>query len=126
MKIVNHEERIMTESQIALKARIGRNAAEFKRLLPEVAEPYTALTQEVYKDGYIRAKHKRLMALVGALSGGSRACILYQTEQALALGASPDEILEACSVALSLGGTMALGQITRVVDYLTEKELLSE
>jgi AhpD family alkylhydroperoxidase len=78
----------------------------------------------VYKDGVLSGKVKRLMALVGALIGGCRACILYQTENALQLGATVDEILEACSVAVSLGGTMASGQTTRVVEFLRESDLL--
>jgi AhpD family alkylhydroperoxidase len=64
------------------------------------------------------------MALSGALIHGCRACILFQAEHALSLGASVEEILEACSVAISLGGTMAAGETTRVVRFLQEKGLI--
>jgi AhpD family alkylhydroperoxidase len=112
------------ESQVELKAANEGNAGTFKRLMPEIAGPYTALNQEVYKDGVVSGKNKRLMALVGALVEGCRACILYQTEEALKQGASVDEILETCSVALALGGTMGMGEITRVMAYLRERDLL--
>jgi len=44
----------------------------------------------------------------------------------LALGATAEEILEACAVAISLGGTMGTGETTRVVQYLEEEGLLDE
>jgi alkylhydroperoxidase/carboxymuconolactone decarboxylase family protein YurZ len=44
----------------------------------------------------------------------------------LALGATAEEILEACAVAISLGGTMGAGDTTRVVQFLEEKGLLDE
>jgi len=116
----------MTEKQVELKAQNETNATVFKKMMPELAQPYGELNQEVYKDGVISGKHKRLMALVGALVKGCRACILFQTEQALELGATVDEVLEACSVALALGGTMGMGEITRVMAYLREKKLIAE
>lgn len=114
----------MTESQIAVKARIEENWKAYMTYMPEVAEAYEQLPQEVYKDGVVSGKHKRLMGLVGALIGGCRACILYQTGQSLERGATVEEILESCAVAVSLGGTMASGQTSRVVDYLREMDLM--
>jgi hypothetical protein len=57
----------------------------------------------------LSGKIKRMMALTGALVHGCRACILYQTEEAL-----------------TLGGTMGAGETTRVVQFLEEKRLLEE
>ena len=98
----------------------------FKKSLPDVGKAYDELPMEVYKDGVLPGKIKRLMALTGAIVHGCRACILFQTDQALAAGATVEEILEACSVAVSLGGTMGAGETTRVVEFLDEKGLLSE
>lgn len=64
------------------------------------------------------------MALGEALTHGCQAYILFQTEKALKLGASVKEFLEACAVALSLGGTMGVGETTRVMQYLSEKGLI--
>jgi AhpD family alkylhydroperoxidase len=98
----------------------------YEKCMPDVAHAYNELPMEVYKDGVLSGKMKRLMAVVGALVHGCRACILYQTEEALALGATAEEILEACAVAISLGGTMGAGETTRVVQFLQEKGLLEE
>jgi AhpD family alkylhydroperoxidase len=110
----------MTESQVPIKEFVTSGASKFQELLPGVGKAYEALTSEVYKDGALDSKTKRLMALSVALTHGCRGCILFQTEQALELGASVEEILEACSVAIAVGGTMAGGETARVLQFLTE------
>lgn len=114
----------MTESQVELRQRIMRTWERYQELNPEIGQAYEELPHAVYKNGALDSKTKRLMALSGALIGGCRACILTQTDRAIQLGATVDEILETCGVAISLGGTMAAGHATRVVDYLEEKEMI--
>ena len=110
----------MTEHQLPIEKFVVANSARYRELLPDVGEAYEALTTEVYRDGALAARIKRLMALTAALTHGCRGCILYQTEQALELGASVEEILEACGVAISVGGTMAGGETARVIQLLRE------
>ena len=112
--------------QEKLHGEIHRLWETYKKCMPDVAIAYEELPMEVYKDGVLSGKIKRMMALTGALVHGCRACVLYQTEEALALGATAEEILEACAVAISLGGTMGAGETTRVVKLLEEKGLLEE
>lgn len=116
----------MIEKQMDVKDANENNAVAFKKRMPGVAEPYDELNREVYKDGAVSGKHKRLMALAAALCIGCRACILFQCEQALALGASVDEILETCAVTLALRGTTGMGETTRVMAYLRERGLIAE
>ncbi len=110
--------------QEKLIGEIGQMWEIYEKCMPDVARAYNELPMAVYKDGALSGKVKRLMALSGALVHGCRACILYQTEEALALGATAKEILETCAVAISLGGTMGSGETTRVVQFLEEKGLL--
>lgn len=112
------------ESQEKLRSEISRQWGLYRQCLPKVARAYDELPAEVYKDGALSGKVKRLMALSGALVHGCRACILFQTEKALDEGATAEEILEACSVAVSLGGTMGSGETVRVVQFLDEKGML--
>ncbi len=114
------------ESQTKLHEQIGNTWDVYKKCLPGVAHAYDELPMEVYRDGALPGKIKRLMALTGALVHGCRACILFQIEESLAAGATVEEVLEACSVAVSLGGTMGAGETTRVVRFLQEKGLLPE
>jgi AhpD family alkylhydroperoxidase len=66
------------------------------------------------------------MAMTAATIHGCRACILFQADEALKLGASKDEILECIGVAVSLGGTMAEGQATRLIGYLVERAVIDK
>jgi AhpD family alkylhydroperoxidase len=115
----------MVESQTAMKQVIHKNFQTFKRVAPTLGAAYEALPQEAHADGALSGKVKRLMALAAALTHGCRGCILFQLQHALDLGASVDEIAEACGVAMSLGGTMAASETTRVVAYLQENGLLA-
>jgi len=105
------EHREMTKEMFAL----------YRVHMSEVSRAYDELPGEVFKDGAVSGKHKRLMALCGALVRGCDGCIYLQTEQALELGAEVDEVLETCAVAISLGGTMAAAETTKVVAYLREQ-----
>ena len=116
----------MTESQVELQQEVKNLFNLYRRTMPAIGQAYDALPEAVYQDGALSGKVKRLMALSGALVHGCRACIVFQAEYALNLGASVEEILEACAVAISLGGTMAAGETTRIMQFLREKGLLVE
>ena len=105
---------------IRLRESQHSNFQKFKELMPGIGAKYAEDTSEVYKDGALDAKTKRLMALTGALVHGCTACILAQTDRALESGGSAEEIIEACAVAMSLGGTKAAGESTCVIQYLGE------
>jgi AhpD family alkylhydroperoxidase len=64
------------------------------------------------------------MAMAVALTHGCRGCILFQADQALAFGATAEELLEACAVAISIGGTMGFAETVRVVAFLQERGLI--
>jgi AhpD family alkylhydroperoxidase len=110
----------MLESQLEKRKSLTPAFGKYKELLPDVGRAYDELPSEVFKDGVLSGKTKRLMALSAALVHGCQACELFQTEKALELGASVEEILEACAVAISLGGTMAAGETCRVIQFLEE------
>ena len=110
----------MMEKQLELRKSHTAQFEKYKELMPKIGQAYDLLPNEVFKDGKLNGKTKRLMALAGALVHGCTACILFQTEKALELGADADEILETCAVSISLGGTMSAGETTRVIQFLTE------
>lgn len=112
------------ENQNALKDDIHELFNRYRELMPEIARPHDELVGEAYKDGALSGKTKRLMALAVAITHGCRGCVLFQADQALELGADTEEILEACAVAVSIGGTMASAETTRVVRLLQERGLI--
>ena len=112
------------ESLIEKREINVENFTIYKNKMVEPGRLYVESVNEAYKDGVISAKYKRLMALVGALVHGCEPCMFAQTDKAIEQGASVEEILEACAVAISLGGTMAGGQTTRIVQFLREKNMI--
>lgn len=105
------------------------NMENFSIYRDKMVEPgrlYMESVNEAYKDGTISSKYKRLMALVGALVQGCEPCMFAQTDRAIEQGATVEEILEACTVAISLGGTMAAGQTTRIVQFLRERKMIQD
>ena len=110
----------MGELQLIVRKDFVKFWDIYKELLPGLGRAYDALPEEVYKDGAISGRMKRLMAIAISAVTGCRGCILDQTGQALELGASTEEILEACAVAVSMGGNLAAEETTRVVQYLSE------
>jgi len=108
------------ESQLELLDEIRKDTAKFKQELPEAMAAHIAFSDEVYKDGALSHKVKRLMALAIALRAGCTGCIIYQTKMAVEAGATRAEVLEAVTVAVVMGGTPAIGWSWRVVKVLEE------
>ncbi|WP_419661060.1 carboxymuconolactone decarboxylase family protein [Desulfosarcina variabilis] len=90
----------------------------------EINEKFKDHYDNVYKDGLLDAKTKRLIALCGGIVAGCKGCILGQTDHAIKHGASADEILEVCSIAISLGGTLAGSQVAMVVEFIKEQGMI--
>ena len=108
------------ESQLGLLDEIVECTDKFKQELPGVMTAQATFNDEVYKDGALSHKVKRLMALAVALRAGCTACIIYQSKMAAEAGATKAEVLEAMSVAIAMGGTPATGWSWRVVKVLEE------
>ncbi len=97
---------------------------DFFELVPETGAKFRDHYEHIYRDGLFDAKTKRLMALCGGIIAGCKGCILGQTDHALKQGATAAETLEVCTVAISLGGTLAGSQIAMVVAFLKEKQMI--
>jgi alkylhydroperoxidase/carboxymuconolactone decarboxylase family protein YurZ len=80
--------------------------------------------ESTYQEGIFDSKTKRLIALCGGIIAGCKGCILGQADHAITEAATVDEILEVCSIAMSLGGTLAGSQISMVIKLLKEKDMV--
>lgn len=112
------------ENQTEIKERLSKAYDRFGELVPEVGPASRDSWAECFKGGAMSAKNKRLAAVTASVCAGCRGCIMFQTQLALEAGASVDELLEACGVAVALGGSMAGAHATRVVMYLEEQGLI--
>ncbi len=92
--------------------------------LPGTNHKFKDHYEAVYSNGALDSKTKRLIALCGGIIAGCKGCILGQADHAINNGATTEEILEVCSVSLSLGGTLAGSQISMLFEYLKEKGML--
>jgi len=108
------------ENQLEFFDEYMQYREKFQEALPGVKAVQDAQREEVYKDGALSRKVKRLMAIAVALRAGCTPCILGQTKLAVEAGATKEEVLEAVSVAIAMGGTPALGWSWRVTKLLEE------
>lgn len=115
----------MNDSILNYEERMWQLTEATKKAMPDLADAYYgAVKDAVYREGAINLKTKRLMSLAVAIQAGCKDCMISQTCRALELGATVEEILETCSVAISMGGTLAWSKSLVVADYLREKERL--
>lgn len=112
------------ESQIEVRKGLQEELAKLAQAKPEMMSAVKAGVEEAYKDGALSAKVKRLMAMGIALSNKCTGCILAQSSAAIELGATKDEVLEACAVVMSIGGTMGAAESLKVVKLLDELEMM--
>ena len=112
------------ESQLETRKGLQEELAKYTEEMPDVMSAMRTFINEAYKDGALSAKVKRLIAMGIAISNGCTGCILAQTNYAVENGATKEEILEACAVAMSIGGTMATAESLRVVKLLDELGML--
>ncbi|NEN82189.1 carboxymuconolactone decarboxylase family protein [Paenibacillus elgii] len=94
-----------------------------KELMPTMVEAYHHFTAACFAPGALDEKQKQLIALGIGLFANNEVCTLYHVQEALAKGASRQEILEATAVASAVasGHVMSQGvtRVERALDSLT-------
>jgi len=87
-----------------------------------VAKRFLALDKVCYDDGALPRKVKELLGLVASLVLRCDDCITYHVVGAWEAGASGEEIMEAMSVALVVGGSIVIPHLRRAAALLAELE----
>ncbi|MGD9675925.1 MAG: carboxymuconolactone decarboxylase family protein [Candidatus Bipolaricaulia bacterium] len=104
--------------------------AEGQRRLLEAANltmrRFLALDGDAYADGALSRKEKELCGLVASAVLRCDDCIRYHLQQARAVGASRDEVVEALTVALVAGGSVVIPHLRRAVAFLEGLENQNE
>ena len=107
--------------------RIG-TFTEFRQRMNEriLAEPnqvvrrFFALDTQAYAAGALDAKTKELCGLVASMVLRCDDCISYHVAQCRDAGVTRDEMFEAFSVGLVVGGSIVIPHLRRAVDFLDE------
>ena len=111
----------MADSMTELNNNRLAQLSKFAELLPGVFGQVRAMTGDIYQDGELSTKVKRLIGLSAAMSAGCQNCTLAQTMYALDCGATKEEILETISVVISLRGTTGMAESLKVIQFLDEQ-----
>jgi AhpD family alkylhydroperoxidase len=92
-----------------------------ERILAEpnqVVRRFFALDTQAYQPGALDVKTKELLGLVASLVLRCDDCISYHVAQCRDAGVDRDEMFEAFSVGLVVGGSIVIPHLRRAVDFL--------
>ena len=96
-----------------------------ERILAEpnqVVRRFFALDTQAYQPGALDVKTKELLGLVASLVLRCDDCISYHVAQCRQAGVRRDEMFEAFSVGLVVGGSIVIPHLRRAVDFLDQLE----
>ncbi len=82
-----------------------------------VTKRFFNLDTAAYEDGALPAKTKELLGLVASMVLRCDDCICYHLDQCKGLGISDEELQEAFSVALVVGGSIVIPHLRRANEY---------
>ena len=96
-----------------------------ERILAEpnqVVRRFFALDTQTYQAGALDVKTKELLGLVASLVLRCDDCISYHVAQCRDAGVTRDEMFEAFSIGLVVGGSIVIPHLRRAVDFLDKLE----
>ncbi|RNF84920.1 carboxymuconolactone decarboxylase family protein [Montanilutibacter psychrotolerans] len=96
-----------------------------ERILAEpnqVVRRFFALDTQTYQPGALDLKTKELLGLVASMVLRCDDCISYHVAQCKDAGVNRDEMFEAFSVGLVVGGSIVIPHLRRAVDFLDRLE----
>jgi len=96
-----------------------------ERILAEpnqVVRRFFALDTQTYQAGALDVKTKELLGLVASMVLRCDDCISYHVAQCRQAGVNRDEMFEAFSVGLVVGGSIVIPHLRRAVDFLDRLE----
>ena len=94
------------------------DVAKMKEQIPDTINGFAGLFGKVMKEGALSVREKELVALGIAVAQRCVPCIRLHVQKCLDSGAAKEQILEAASVAVMMGGGPAYTHIPVVMDTL--------
>jgi len=90
------------------RKQLQGSIARLRRQIPGTLGAFGKLHEEAMKPGALSEKQKELVALGIGIASRCDGCITFHTHEALAQGATPEEITETIGVAVMMGGGPSL------------------
>jgi AhpD family alkylhydroperoxidase len=94
----------MTTNYVDYHKHLEERLTQLGRELPGPMTGFARLRKKAVEDGALSAKVKELMALAVSIAVRCEGCIAYHVHDAIAAGATRQELLETIGVGLLMGG----------------------
>ena len=112
---------LIAQDKVKILDELFEFMEKFGKKCPDVAASFYALHDTVVnKKGVLSTKEKELIALGIGISKQCEYCIYFHTARAMKNGATEEEILEAASVAIYMGGGPTFSYVKYVIDALED------
>jgi AhpD family alkylhydroperoxidase len=118
-----NDEGLISMSNEKLKSLTRTRQWAHQKLLDKNSKGYKAfieMERAVFSDGALAKKHKELIALGISVQINCESCMQWHIEQAAAVGAIHDEILETLDVAIEMGGGPATVAVRFALEVMDE------
>lgn len=99
---------------------IDKRVGSLFKTAPTVMTPYSQLVKAASGNGALDSKTKELMAFSISIAIRCEDCIVFHLRAALNHGADRDEVIEAISVAIEMGGGPSVVYGGRALEALEE------
>jgi AhpD family alkylhydroperoxidase len=106
-----------------MKKKLDEVMATVQRVMkedPEQAKAFMNFVEKAEAKGALDVKTKELISVALSIAEHCDWCIAFHVKNALAAGAKRDEIMEACFVAVLMGGGPSLMYVKPVIDAIDE------
>jgi AhpD family alkylhydroperoxidase len=98
--------------------KFKKDVGKMKELAADTVQGFSAVFSKIMKEGALGLKEKELIALAIGVIQRCKPCIRLHVQNCLKAGATKEQILEAASVAVMMGGGPAYTHIPVVIDAL--------
>ncbi len=110
----------MTTDYVDYHKHLEEHLAQLGHELPGPMTGFARLHKKAVEDGALTARIKELMALAVSIAVHCEGCIAYHVHDALAAGATRQELLETIGVAVMMGGGPALMYAAHALDAIEQ------
>jgi AhpD family alkylhydroperoxidase len=112
----------MNTDYVAYHQHLEQRLTELGQELPGPIGGFARLHKKAVEDGALSARTKELMALAISVAVRCDGCIAYHVHDAMAAGASRQELLETIGVAILMGGGPAAMYAAHAIDAVEQFE----
>jgi AhpD family alkylhydroperoxidase len=110
----------MTTNYVEYHQHLEERLIQLGRELPGPLTGFARLHKKAVEEGALSAKVKELMALAISIAVRCEGCIAYHVHDAIAAGATRQELLETIGVAILMGGGPASMYAAHTLDAMEQ------